>query len=109
VLEIHGTADPVVPYNGREEDDYRGSVPRWLEDWVERDRCVKQPRTTAWSSRVARLDWTSCSGGAAVSHLRISGGLHQWPGATPPDRGPQVGLSSAQEIWRFLADKRLPA
>lgn len=109
VLEIHGTADPIAPYGGHPEDGHRGAVLAWLTGWVRRDRCTRSPRRTTVVARVQRLAWRSCAGGAAVEHLRISGGRHQWPGATPPDPGPRVAISAAREIWRFLAGRRLPA
>ncbi|HEY1540341.1 MAG TPA: hypothetical protein VGF63_13140 [Solirubrobacteraceae bacterium] len=109
VLEIHGTDDPVVPYAGRPQDGRRGAVRAWLAGWVRRDGCAREPRTRMLAARVALLTWNGCAAGTAVSHIRIAGGRHQWPGATPPDPGPRAGFSAAGEIWRFLAGRRLPA
>ncbi len=105
VLEIHGTDDPVVPYGGRENAE--GSVVRWLAGWVRRDRCGPTGRRRVVAPRVQRTDWVGCRDGAAVSHLRIAGGGHQWPGATPPDPGPASTISAADEAWRFLASRRI--
>src|SRR5690242_4790637 len=44
VLEVHGTADHVVPYDGK-QPDYAGSVPRYLSGWAKRDHCHKPTRT----------------------------------------------------------------
>ena len=38
VLEIHGTSDQVVPYNGK-PPDYKGAVSGFLAGWVKRDGC----------------------------------------------------------------------
>lgn len=105
VLEIHGTADPVVPYAGREHGE--GSVSRWLADWVARDGCETTGRRRAVAPRVVRTDWAGCRDAAAVAHLRILGGAHQWPGATPPDPGPASTISAAEQVWRFLAPRRI--
>ena len=42
-------------------------------------------------------------GGVRVEHIRISGGRHQWPGATPPDPGPPSTFCGACTIWRFFS------
>jgi poly(3-hydroxybutyrate) depolymerase len=54
-----------------------------------------------------RLDWAGCRGAAEVAHLRLVGGTHAWPGADPPDPGPQLGVSASEEAWRFLRGHRL--
>jgi polyhydroxybutyrate depolymerase len=105
VLEIHGTADAVVPYRGTPQDP-GGDVLAWLSAWVDRDACRGVPRRTQQSARVIRLAWTSCRDGTAVEHLRLVGGTHAWPGADPPDPGPQLGVSAAGEAWSFLRDRR---
>jgi polyhydroxybutyrate depolymerase len=105
VLEIHGTADAVVPYRGTPQDP-AGDVLAWLSGWVDRDACRRVPRSTQKSARVVRLDWTSCRDGTAVAHLRLVGGTHAWPGADPPDPGPQLGVSAADEAWSFLRGRR---
>jgi polyhydroxybutyrate depolymerase len=105
VLEIHGTADSVVPYNGRPGTG-AGSVMSWLGGWLHRDGCPSSPHTQQLSARVARLDWSSCRGGATVEHLRLTGAAHAWPGADPPDDGPDLGVSAADETWAFLQNRR---
>jgi polyhydroxybutyrate depolymerase len=107
VLEIHGTADRVVPYAGRSDDGFAGAVRAWVEGWVGRDGCPPQPRERRMTPRVERLDWGPCAQGTAVEHLVIQGGEHAWPGATPPDRGPSAGISAAAQAWRFLQSRRL--
>jgi polyhydroxybutyrate depolymerase len=99
VLEIHGTADAVVPYPG--------AVAGWLRQWVDRDACAPAPRSTRQRPNVLRLDWTRCRGGTSVAHLRLVGGAHAWPGGDPPDPGPQLGVSAADEAWEFLRGQRL--
>jgi polyhydroxybutyrate depolymerase len=102
VLEIHGTADRVVPYRGT-----AGDVLRWLRGWVVRDACARRARRTHRDRGVIRLEWAPCKGGTAVAHLRLLGGAHAWPGAHPPDPGPNLGVSAAQETWEFLRPRRL--
>jgi polyhydroxybutyrate depolymerase len=98
VLEIHGTADGIVPYP---------SVLPWVRGWARRDGCARRARRTRISAHVLRLQWAPCRGGVAVAHLRLLGGHHAWPGAHPPDPGPSFGVSAAREAWRFARGRRL--
>jgi polyhydroxybutyrate depolymerase len=102
ILEMHGTADPVVPYRGG-----AGDVPRWVRRWVVHDGCDGRPARSHPVARVTRSVWAHCDAGVVVQHLRIAGGRHQWPGSDPPERGPQIGLSATDEIWRFFRGRRL--
>ena len=54
VLEIHGTADHVVPYRGK-KPDYAGSVPRYLSGWARRDGCRGTPTSTRETKVVTHL------------------------------------------------------
>jgi polyhydroxybutyrate depolymerase len=106
VLEIHGTADAVVPYHGTPQD-LRGDVVAWVRAWAARDACPAVPRSTWTRPRVLRLDWGVCRDRTAVAHLRLDGGTHAWPGADPPDPGPWLGVSAASEAWAFLRGRQL--
>jgi polyhydroxybutyrate depolymerase len=106
VLEVHGTADRVVPYRGTPANP-RTDVVRWLRDWARRDGCALTARRTRPRQGVLRLDWTPCRGGTSVAHLRLVGGAHAWPGADPPDPGPDLGVSASEEAWKFLRGRQL--
>ncbi|HVS28984.1 MAG TPA: hypothetical protein VHE14_05500 [Solirubrobacteraceae bacterium] len=106
VLVIHGTADPVVPYAGIPPDGADG-VPSFLAGWVGRDGCSQTPAQTRSGRLTVRLNWPGCVGGASVQHLRIAGGGHQWPGSTPPGRGPRRTIMATLETWRFFRAHRL--
>lgn len=103
VMEIHGTADPVVPYGGDDRTQRRGAVLPWVRSWVQFDGCTGPPARSRIAARVVRLDWSGCRSAAAVSHIAIAGGRHQWPGATPPDPGPDSGISAARLTLAFLS------
>jgi polyhydroxybutyrate depolymerase len=81
ILEFHGTADTVVPYDGSAE---RGlpNVHAWLQQWTQRDRCSGEdrPHDVAYGIRLHR--WSHCDGDSVVEGYRIAGGGHTWPGAT---------------------------
>jgi polyhydroxybutyrate depolymerase len=107
-LAIHGSADTVVPYNGK-RPDRAGSVPRYTARWARRDGCDAQPRTTTPRRLVTRLRYAGCDAGLRVELLRLSGTDHGWPGAGPPlpDRNPS-GISATRELLRFLSGARRP-
>ena len=44
-LDIHGTADTVVPINGK-KPDRKGNVARYTATWARRDGCNARPRQT---------------------------------------------------------------
>jgi polyhydroxybutyrate depolymerase len=105
-LDIHGTADTVVPYNGK-KPDRAGSVPRYTSRWARRDGCDSPPRTTAPRKLVTRFTYRGCDAGLRVERLRLSGTDHGWPGAGPPlpSHNPS-GLSATRELLRFIATAR---
>ena len=106
LLEIHGTADPIAPYFGAAGAPTTLGVPPFVAGWLRLDRCAGAPRQQRLTRIAMRLRWSDCTAGVVVEHIRITGGGHQWPGATPPDPGPRAGFSAAAEIWRFFAGIR---
>jgi polyhydroxybutyrate depolymerase len=107
-LAIHGSADTVVPYNGK-RPDRAGSVPRYTARWARRDGCAGSPRTSAPRRLVVRVRYRGCDDGLRVELLRLSGTDHGWPGAGPPlpDHNPSR-VSATRELLRFVAGARRP-
>ena len=106
---IHGTADTVVPYNGR-KPDRKGNVPRYTAGWARRDGCSTRPRASRPRPLVTRFTYTGCDDGLRVSLVRLTGTDHGWPGnrARPrrlPRRNPS-GFSATTEVLRFIRDAR---
>jgi polyhydroxybutyrate depolymerase len=107
VLEIHGTADTVVPYGGRGAR-HAGSVRAYLRGWVARDRCPDAVRRRRVNRRVLRLDWRPCAAGTAVAHLRLSGTTHGWPGGRGPfPRRDPSRISADRAVWEFFRGRTL--
>jgi polyhydroxybutyrate depolymerase len=103
VLEIHGTADQVVPYFGTRALRTADGLPPFVNGWVTRDQCTAAPRVGPLAVRATLFEVGGCAGGVRVEHIRISGGRHQWPGASPPDPGPPSTFCGACVIWRFFS------
>jgi polyhydroxybutyrate depolymerase len=106
-LDVHGTADTVVPYNGK-RPDRAGSVPRYTARWARRDGC-ERARASTPRKLVTRFTYRGCDDGLRVERLRLSGTDHGWPGAGPPrpDHNPS-GASATRELLRFIGAARSP-
>jgi polyhydroxybutyrate depolymerase len=123
VLQIAGTADPIMPYDGGAVRKILGmgeggnvlSVRDTVVLWAEKDGCaapseperlalITQPDGTA----VTKQSYAQCQGSATVTLLSIEGGGHAWPG------GPQifpriVGRASQQlDATRAIIDFFFP-
>jgi polyhydroxybutyrate depolymerase len=95
VLEIHGTADHVVPYNGK-KPDYAGSVPRYLAGWAKRDGCTGKPTAKRETKVVTHLRYRGCANGLGVEHVRLTDVDQGWPDLAG-------GLDTNEAVLRFFA------
>lgn len=107
VIEIHGTADPLVPYNGgRTSGGATQPSPSTIavvERWAALDKCAPQP-VSQTQGPVTTSTWAGCSGGAAVKLIAIEGAVHTWYGS---GLGPANGaVSATHEIWSFFEGLR---
>jgi len=103
-LAIHGTADTVVPYNGK-KPDRKGSVPRFTARWAKRDGCSSSPRVSRPGRLVTRYTYRGCDGGRRVVLVRLTGTDHGWPGNKGrrlPSKNPS-GFNATPEVLRFIA------
>jgi polyhydroxybutyrate depolymerase len=105
VLEIHGTADGVVPYDGIGRPESGGwpllPIPDFMAGWAARDGCTTGPTVFLDSGDVTGLRWEGCRAGVGVVHYRWNGGGHGAPA--------RIGDVPANEaVWRFLSAYSLP-
>jgi polyhydroxybutyrate depolymerase len=109
VLQIHGTADPVVPYGGNPVLGYP-SVAATMTGWAARDGCATTAveRSRQGAARCER--WPGCSAGADVDLCTIDGGGHDWPGGGSAwgDGGPPAGFVATTEIVDFFEKHPMP-
>lgn len=109
LLAIHGTADTIVPYNGK-RPGREGSVPRFAARWARRVGCSAPPVTTSPRARVTRITYRACDDGLRVGVVRLTGTTHSWPGAprSPfPSRNPS-GFRATPEVVAFALAVRRP-
>lgn len=109
MIAFHGTADPIVPYDGGKvwmaPEPFPG-VRTWAANWARRNRCGPNPVDSAVAADVRRLEYRSCAGNAAVVLYTIQGGGHQWPGGHPLPEW-LVGhasrdIDATSEMWAFF-------
>jgi polyhydroxybutyrate depolymerase len=105
VMEIHGTADPIVPYAGipaSESPEWPlPSIPQWLQAWANRDGCTQGPFVFLRIPAVTGENWTHCKGNATVVHYRIEGGGHSLPATIG-------GTATNVLMWQFFQSHPLP-
>jgi polyhydroxybutyrate depolymerase len=107
ILEMHGTADTHVPYQGG-RSTYHGmtmpSVTAVIQRWITLDGCVGEPVLSQAGITKTSL-WKRCNGGAVVRLDTIKGGHHTWFGST---FDPVPGEPNANTvIWDFLRQFQL--
>ena len=104
LLEIHGTADTVVPYDA--EGAYGGgNALGYAAAWAARDSCAAAPTKVELAAHAALYSWSGCADGVRVAQLTLYGvghGLPGAPGALVRAPGPRT-ISGIGAIWSFLA------
>ena len=114
ILIIHGTRDPLVPYDST---SFLGAdmltVDEAVAYWVERNGCDPEPAVEPLADRDpddrTRVTVERYSGGEApVVLCRVEGGGHTWPGGREPGLGLLTGrmsrdIEASALIWQFFA------
>jgi len=127
IMAFHGTADPVVDYQGTSG---AGSswlerlgltrrpfaflpAPQWTADWAARNGCSPSPNPESIPATgdASGVRYTGCDAGVEVLFYTIEDGGHTWPGGRPI---PLVGKTSrdvdaSETMWQFFARYRLAA
>lgn len=112
ILAFHGTADPVLPYDGgglnatKIADIYyfHGNEPAGLpapmgidhsmQLWARHNGCQPKSRTVRISSQVQKRTWSGCK--AATVLYIVDGGGHGWPGQPVAAMERQFGPETTQ-------------
>ncbi len=112
-MEIHGTNDPTVAYNGSVPLDF-ASIPNVVAKWLDLNNC----NTTAQVTNLPNINTTDgCTAerylytggdkGSTVEHYKVINGAHTWPGAFFNIGVTNQDFNASQEIWRFFRQYRL--
>jgi polyhydroxybutyrate depolymerase len=116
VLQIHGTADDRVPYNGGPGKAFAfngnprvdgPSVESVNATWRSIDGCGPPASSTAGS---VTTQTAGCPDGHSVELIAVAGAGHQWPGGAPSPLlqqfgipAPSTALDATDTIWQFFA------
>ncbi len=113
VMEIHGTADATVPYNGSTVNGFV-AIPTLVNAWVNFNHCDPTPvqttvpnTNTADGSTAEHYVYSGGDQGSTVEHFKIIGGGHTWPGAAFNVGVTNQDINASREIWRFFNQYRL--
>lgn len=116
MIAFHGTADPIVPYDGGRSWVSPRSFPAvraWTANWARRNRCAANAVESAVAPDVTRAQYTTCADNADVVLYSIDGGGHSWPGGKPMPEwiaGPTNGsIDATRLMWTFFREHPRPS
>jgi len=120
VMEIHGTHDQLVSYNGTSNGLPVDTV---VNHWIKFNHCHSTPDSTIHlpdfvdsatvdSSKVIHYVYKGGDKGVSVEFYKILGGGHEVPSSPPVPTGYGIGninedFTAAKVIWRFFNQYRL--
>ena len=107
VLQIHGTDDGVVLYNGNNLSIPIADV---ISYWVDYNNCETTPTTTTLpdvdvsdGSTVEHSVYEDGDNGITTEHMKVIGGGHTWPGSVINTAGTNQDIDASMEIWLFFS------
>jgi polyhydroxybutyrate depolymerase len=112
IVDFHGTADPTIRYEG--DVSHGVATPAlmvWAQNRATHNHCATGPVQTAIGADVLQFSWNGCVQHANVTHYRIIGAGHTWPGELV-DSGPGSAtqtIKATQVIWDFFSTHPLTA
>ena len=107
VLQIHGTEDDVVLYNG---NTLSIPIPDVISYWVDHNNCDTTPTTTTLpdidpsdGSTIEHSVYEDGDNGVTTEHMKVIGGGHTWPGSVLNTAGTNQDIDASMEIWLFFS------
>jgi polyhydroxybutyrate depolymerase len=107
VLQIHGTADPTVPYAG---SSFGQSIDNVMSYWAAFNNCQLVGDTTALAnistndgSTVSRIVYDMGDCNASAELLKLQGAGHTWAGSSINLNGTNYDINASVEVWQFLS------
>lgn len=106
IMQVHGTEDPVVFYEG---SGFNLGIEAVLDFWIDFNGCSQPADTTAVPDTspidgctADRIWYNNCEEGTEVLFYKVYGGGHTWPGADIPIGVTNLDFDASVEIWRFF-------
>jgi polyhydroxybutyrate depolymerase len=108
VLQVHGSADPVVPFGGNPVLGYPPTMDT-IDGWASRDACSEET-TVTYDADGVTCESRACAEGSAVELCTVDGGAHDWFGGGTEwtEAGPPEGFVATLAIADFLAAHPMP-
>lgn len=112
-IHIHGTSDPLNPYNGNSTSMGIETVTRF---WVDQNSCDTVPAifpvpnsTTSDNATAERYVYANGVYGHTVELFKVTSGGHTWPGQYVPTilGNTCMDFSASAEVWRFFSQYTL--
>lgn len=107
VMQIHGTADGTVDYNGT---IFSESVPSTVDFWANFNNCTATPVVEnvpdinpGDGTTVEKFTYEDGDNCSEVIHYKITNGSHTWPGAPFATAGTNYDIDASIEIWNFVS------
>jgi len=108
VIQIHGTTDATVPYNG--SAGWTASVTNVLNHWATFNNCspvptiVNVPNTNlSDGSTVEKYTYDNGDNCSQVVHYKVTNGQHTWPGSIFNLAGTNYDINASVEVWNFMS------
>jgi polyhydroxybutyrate depolymerase len=108
IIQIHGTIDPTVPYNG--SAGWTASVTNVLNHWATFNNCSPVPTIVNVpninlpdGSTVEKYTYENGDNCSEVVHFKVTNGQHTWPGSIINLAGTNFDINASVEIWNFLS------
>ncbi len=115
VIAFHGTADPIVPYEGgvAGRDGFTfPAIADWVKSWTERNGCNPDPDDIPADGDASGIRFSDCLDGSEVVFYTIAEGGHTWPGGNPMPEwltGPtSQDIEASRVMWEFFEQHPLP-
>lgn len=107
VMQIHGTDDPTVAYNG---SNIGAGIEEVVNFWAAGNNCNLSPEiipvediNTSDQSTAERIEYSGCEDDKEVVFYKIDGGGHTWPDAALSIGTTNRDFNASQEIWNFFS------
>ena len=109
---FHGTADPIVSYEGgpsRSFDIPFPSISEWVAELAQYNGCDSTPHDLPPSGTVSGIQYAGCA--ADVVFYTITGGGHSWPGGEPLPEWiagtTSEDIDATRKMWEFFQEHPL--
>ena len=113
VMEIHGTSDNIVNYNG--SPLIAAAIPDVLRLWQKNNGCDETPEKAEIpdvnpmdGTTTERWVYQNCENHGTLVHYRVTNGGHTWPGAAGNGTGTSRDFHASTVIWHFFNNQSLP-